>query len=99
MVFEDNQIRRLFHKREWYFSILDVIRILAGTSNPRRDWPELKKQLIDNEGFAQLLVKIEQLKLESSDGKKYLIDTASTEIMFRIIHLSHRLKQSLLKDG
>ena len=85
VVFEDNQIRRIFHKDEWYFSILDVVRILSGTSNPRRYWPELKKQLIDNEGFIQLLGKIEQLKLESSDGKKYLTDTANTETMFRII--------------
>ena len=85
VVFEDSQIRRIFHKGEWYFSILDIVRILAGTTNPRRYWPELKKQLIDNEGFAQLLGKIEQLKLESSDGKKYLTDTANTETVFRII--------------
>jgi len=38
-------IRRIFHKGECYFSILDVVRILTGTSNPRRYWPELKKQL------------------------------------------------------
>lgn len=85
VVFQDSQIRRIFHKGEWYFSILDVIRILASTSNPRRYWPELKKQLINKEGFAQLLGKIEQLKLESADGKKYLTDTANTETMFRII--------------
>jgi hypothetical protein len=85
VVFEDKKIRRIFYKGEWYFSILDVIGILACTSNPRRYWPELKKQLIDNEGFAQLLGKIEQLKLESSDGKKYLTDTANTETIFRII--------------
>lgn len=58
---------------------------MAETSNPRRYWPELKKQLINNEGFVQLLGKIEQLKLESCDGKKYLTDTANTETMFRII--------------
>jgi prophage antirepressor-like protein len=51
VAFGDKTIRRVFHKGEWYFSILDVIRILAATSNPRRYWPELKKQLIDNEGF------------------------------------------------
>ncbi len=85
VVFEDNQIRRIFHNDKWYFSILDVIRVLECTTDPRRYWPELKKQLIDNEGFAQLLGKIEQLKLESSDRKKYLTDTANTETMLRII--------------
>jgi DNA-damage-inducible protein D len=85
IVFEDKKIRRIFHKGEWYFSILDIIQVLAVTSNPRRYWPELKKQLIDNEGFVQLLGKIEQLKLESSDGKRYQTDTANTETVFRII--------------
>ena len=82
VVFED---KKSSPKGEWYFSIIDIIRILAGTSDPRRYWPELKKQLIDDEGFIQLLGKIEQLKLESSDGKKYLTDTANTETIFRII--------------
>lgn len=85
VVFEDKQIRRIFHNGEWYFSILDIIRVLAVTSNPRRYWPELKSQLIDNEGFIQLLGKIEQLKLESNDGKKYLTDTGNTETILRII--------------
>lgn len=85
VVFEDKQIRRIFHNGEWYFSILDIILVLEVTSNPRRYWPELKKQLSETEGFIQLLGKIEQLKLESSDGKKYLTDTANTETLFRII--------------
>lgn len=85
VVFEDKKIRRVWHNNEWCFSILDVIQVLAVTSNPRRYWPELKKQLIENEGFVQLLGKIEQLKLPSADGKKYLTDTANTETIFRII--------------
>jgi hypothetical protein len=36
-------------------------------------------------GFVQLLGKIEQLKLESNNGKKNLSDTANTETVFRII--------------
>jgi|HubBroStandDraft_4_1064222.scaffolds.fasta_scaffold125559_1 hypothetical protein len=84
-VFEDKHIRRSFHKGEWYFSIIDIVRVLTGSSDPSRYWPELKKQLIDNEGFVQLLGKIEQLKLESNDGEKYKTDTANTETIFRII--------------
>ena len=85
VVFEDKQIRRTFYKDEWYFSIIDIVRILTESSDPNRYWPELKKKLIGDEGFNQLLDKIEQLKLESSDGKKYLTDTANTETIFRII--------------
>ena len=85
VVFEDKNIRRSFHKGEWYFSIIDIVRVLADTPNPRRYWPDLKKQLSENEGFVQLLGKIEQLKLVAADGKKYLTDTANTETIFRII--------------
>ncbi len=104
IVFEDKKIRRIFHNGEWYFSIIDVIEVLAVTSNPRRYWPELKKQLIDNEGFIQLLGKIEQLKLEASDGKKYLTDTANTETLLRIIQSipspkAEPFKQWLAKVG
>ena len=84
-VFEDKNIRRILHKGEWYFSILDIVRVLTDTPNPRRYWPDLKKQLSENEGFVQLLGKIEQLKLVAADGKKYLTDTANTETIFRII--------------
>jgi DNA-damage-inducible protein D len=84
-VFEDKKIRRIFHKGEWYFSIIDIVRVLTESSDPNRYWPELKKKLIVDEGFHQLLGKIEQLKLESADGKKYLTDTANTETVFRVI--------------
>jgi hypothetical protein len=85
IVFEDKKIRRVFHAGEWYFSIIDIIEVLTGSPNPRRYWSNLKIQLSDNEGFVQLYPKTVQLKLESSDGKKYLTDTANTETVFRII--------------
>lgn len=85
IVFEDKKIRRVFHKGEWYFSIIDVVETLTDSSNPRRYWSDLKIKLTENEGFIQLYEKIVQLKLESSDGKKYLTDTANTETIFRII--------------
>ena len=45
VVFEDKNIRRSFHKGEWYFSIIDVIEVLIGSPNPRRYWSNLKIQL------------------------------------------------------
>jgi hypothetical protein len=85
VVFEDKKIRRIFHNGEWYYSIVDIVRVLTKSSDPSRYWTELRNQIVDTEGFFQLFGKIEQLKLESSDGKKYLTDTANTETIFRII--------------
>lgn len=66
VVFEDQTIRRIFHNNEWYFSIIDVIAVLSESSNPRRYWSDLKRQLSVKEGFFQLYEKIVQLKLDAS---------------------------------
>ena len=59
--------------------------MLTGSTRPRKYWSDLKIKLQKDEGFDQLSEKIGQLKLESSDGKKYATDCANTETMFRII--------------
>jgi hypothetical protein len=45
VVFEDKNIRRSFHKGEWYFSIIDIVRVLSVGSDPSRYWTELRTQL------------------------------------------------------
>jgi hypothetical protein len=84
-IFKGKQIRKTIYNNEWYFSVTDIIQVLTNSSNPRRYWSDLKIKISENEGFIQLYEKIVQLKLESSDGKKYITDTANTETMFRII--------------
>jgi len=84
-IFKGKQIRKAIYQDEWYFSIVDIIEVLTESSNARRYWSDLKAKLIEDEGFSQLYEKIVQLKMESSDGKNYLTDTANTETIFRII--------------
>lgn len=84
-IFKGKQIRKIIHDDEWFFSITDIIQVLTESANPRRYWSDLKIKLSEDEGFNQLYEKIVQLKLESSDGKKYITDTANTETIFRII--------------
>lgn len=84
-IFKGKQIRKAIHLDEWYFSITDIIDALTDSANSRRYWSDLKRKLVESEGFAQLYEKIVQLKMESSDGKKYQTDTANTETVFRII--------------
>ena len=44
-LFEDQKIRTAWDedKEEWYFSVVDVIRVLTGSENPRRYWSDLKR--------------------------------------------------------
>ena len=84
-LFEDQPIRTAWdnEKEEWYFSVVDVCQVLSGTENPRRYWSDLKRKL-KKEG-SELYEKIVQLKLLSSDGKRYLTDVADPEQLLRII--------------
>ena len=83
VVFQDRKIRRIWFNDEWWFSVVDIIEVLTDSTRPRKYWSDLKKK-ISEEGF-ELSEKIGQLKLMSSDGKKYLTDCANTKNIFRII--------------
>lgn len=64
VLFESKQVRRFYdsEKDVWYFSVIDIIEILIGSTIPKRYWSDLKKKLT-KEG-SQLYEKIVQLKFE-----------------------------------
>ena len=76
-IFEEKEVRRTWHNKQWYFSVIDVVSILSQSNRPRKYWDDLKRKLKD-EG-SQLSEKIGQLKLPSSDGKNYLTDATNLE--------------------
>ena len=84
-LFEEKEIRRAWEKGKWYFSVVDVVFALTDSKNPRRYWSDLKIKLSDEGYDIQLYDFIVQLKLESTDGKKYKTDCADTEGILRII--------------
>ncbi len=83
-VFEGKHIRKILHEGEWWFSVIDIIEVLTGSSIPKRYWSDLKKKLVA-EGFTETYEKIVRLKMLAPDGKMRLTDCANTETMFRII--------------
>ena len=83
VIFEGKNIRRLWHKDVWYFSIIDIIAILTDSSIPKRYWSDLKAKLLE-EGF-QPYDKIVQLKMPAEDGKLRETDSANTETILRLI--------------
>ncbi|MBU1119562.1 hypothetical protein KKH43_06815 [Patescibacteria group bacterium] len=97
VLFNQKQIRRHWDEENelWYFSIVDVIEILTESPRPRKYWNALKVKLED-EG-SELSQKMGQLKLKSSDGKKYFTDVADTETLLRIIQSVPSKKAEPLK--
>lgn len=103
-VFQEKAIRRIWHKEEWWFSVVDVIEVLADTSRPRKYWDDLKRKLMENEGFSELSEKIGQLKMEAGDGKQRMTDVADVEQLLRLIQSipspkAEPFKQWLAKVG
>ncbi len=84
-LFQQQKVRTHWdeEKEQWYFSIIDVIEILTGSSIPKRYWSDLKKKL-EKEG-SEVYDKIVRLKMEASDGKLRETDVANTEQLFRLI--------------
>ena len=78
-LFQDKRVRVHWDTaaEKWYFSIVDIIAILTESENPRNYWKVLKHRL-SKEG-SQLVTNCNQLKMESTDGKKYKTDVADTD--------------------
>lgn len=87
-LFEDQKIRTAWDedKEEWYFSVVDVIRVLTGSENPRRYWSDLKRKL-KAEGAVELYEKIVQFKMTAPDGKMRLTDVANGDPRKEVIAL------------
>jgi len=83
-IFKGKEIRKTIHENEWWFSVIDIIEALIASSQPSKYWTAMKARVSNEDGF-QLSTLCRQLKLESSDGKKYATDCANTEGIFRII--------------
>jgi DNA-damage-inducible protein D len=82
--FEQKQIRRVWHKEDWYYSIVDVIAVLTDSARPSVYWSSLKART-KKEGFDEALAQIESLQLKSQDGRMRQTDTANRQTLLRII--------------
>ena len=84
-LFENQPIRTAWNEEteEWYFAIVDVIRVLTDSPNPQTYWRVLKKRLKD-EGN-ETVTNCNALKLMAQDGKRRLTDVADTAQLLRLI--------------
>ena len=85
-LFENKKVRTAWdeEKQEWFFSIVDVCRIL--TDQPSHDrarnyWKVLKNRLV-KEG-SEMVTKCNRLKLIAEDGKPRFTDVADMATRLR----------------
>jgi DNA-damage-inducible protein D len=82
-VFQETNIRRVWHGDAWWFSVVDVCSVLTGSVDAGAYWRKLKQRLIAESG--QPVTFCHGLKLIAPDGKQRITDCANTEGLFRII--------------
>ncbi|HOZ88927.1 MAG TPA: Fic family protein [Bacilli bacterium] len=75
--YNDRKVRAIWddEKKQWLFSVLDIIGVLKNEDNYQKNknyWKYLKNKLKIEK--SELVSETNQLKLPSADGKKYLTD-------------------------
>lgn len=81
-LFEEKQVRRVWHEEKWYFVVADVVEILTNTANVTDYVKKLRKRdasLAD--GWGQIVTPL----LVETHGGKQKLNCASTEGLLRII--------------
>ncbi len=72
-----------------YVSIVDIIKLLGVSTDPRNYWKTLKNRLKNT--HLELVTECNQLKMRASDGKMYLTDTIDSDNCLQLIqHISPR---------
>lgn len=87
-LFDNQEIRSAWDvdTEQWYFSIVDVIRVLTDQPNresARNYWKSLKSRIKDESG--QPGTKRTQLKMKAEDGKMRLTDVVNTKELLRLV--------------
>ena len=84
-LFDSKRIRTQWdaEKEKWYFSVVDIIEVLTGSSDASAYWRKLKQRL--KEEGNETVTNCHALKMQASDGKNRLTDVADQEQMFRLI--------------
>lgn len=84
-VFEDKRIRTQWNAQEedWYFSLVDVVGVLADTSNPTDYLKKIRKR--DVELGIYLGTNCPQIEMEGLTGKKRKVLSGNTRDVLRLI--------------
>ena len=82
-LFEQKEIRRVWHDEEWYFSVSDVVKALTDSTDPKQYIKKMRArdpELSNNWGTICTPVQ-----MIAADGKQRKIQAANSEGLLRII--------------
>ncbi|MCK5476027.1 MAG: Bro-N domain-containing protein [Candidatus Pacebacteria bacterium] len=83
IIFESKQVRRTWHKDEWFFSVVDIVGVLADSINPTDYLKKLRKR--DKEFGSYVGTNCPQIEMLTETGKNRRTLAGNLENIFRVI--------------
>ncbi len=84
VLFKGKNIRRTLHEKEWWFSVVDIIKALTDSDDANDYWFKMKSR-VNAEEKIELSTICRRLKLVAEDGKMRETDCANPEGILRIV--------------
>jgi hypothetical protein len=82
-IFDGQGIRKVFYQKKWYFSVVDVVRVLTESGNPKEYIKKMRSR--DDMLSANWGTICTPLEVISKDGKKRAENMAEIKGILRII--------------
>ncbi len=85
ILFQEKQVRRVWHNEQWFFSIIDVVGVLTENERASKYWNDIKRKLDLEGAWLELSEKIGKFKFLAQDGKMRSTECADRQTLLRII--------------
>lgn len=82
--FNQYPLRGIIIEGQWYYAVVDVIKILTDSTNPAVYWRVMKKRA-GSEGFEETLKQLETVRLKAADGKLRDTEVANRQTLLRLV--------------
>jgi DNA-damage-inducible protein D len=83
IVFQEKQIRRVWHNEEWFFSVVDVIEVLTDSADAKQYIKKMRSR--DPQLNANWGTICTPLRMPAPDGKMRETNAANAQGIFRIV--------------
>ncbi|HLZ59693.1 MAG TPA: hypothetical protein VKR06_22315 [Ktedonosporobacter sp.] len=78
------RIRRVIHEGQEYWSVVDVVGFLTGSTHPSKYWTAMRNRM-QGEGARETLAQIIELPMRSADGRHRKTDAMNRQTLLRLV--------------
>lgn len=82
VLFQEKNIRRVWHEEKWWFVIEDVVSVLTESSNPKQYIKDIRRRDLE---LSKRWVQIATILAVETEGGKQRMNCAHTEGLLRLI--------------